>query len=78
MNPTLVKICAEILEIDSDQLNTESSAENISNWDSLKHWEIISEVEEAFEVSFTMDEAVGFQKLGDIQACLDQKKAGTS
>jgi len=71
MNPELIRVCADLLEVDPSLLGPDASSETIPAWDSLLHWEIIAEVEEAFDVTFDMDQAVGFQKLGDIQAALE-------
>jgi acyl carrier protein len=45
----------------------------VNGWDSLKHWEIIAAIETCFGIEFSMDEAVAFKDLSDIDACLKSK-----
>lgn len=75
MHPTLVQIVATVLKVDPARVGPDSNADTLEGWDSLAHWEIIAEVEAAFAMEFTMDEAVAFQRLGDIQDALLRRGA---
>jgi len=44
------KIMSIIFEIDVSQISNESSADNISSWDSLKHMNLIIALEEEFDI----------------------------
>ena len=47
-----------VFEIPIESINSESSIDNIENWDSLRHLNLILGLEEEFEVSIP-DEEVG-------------------
>jgi len=47
-----------VLNIDVSLINNESSPDNIENWDSLKHMNLIVALEEEFEIEFDDEEIV--------------------
>ena len=47
-----------VFDISPDQINEDSSIDNIENWDSLKHLNLILALEEEFVISIP-DEEVG-------------------
>lgn len=49
------------------------SAKDIPEWDSMNYLLFIADVEEAYNVSFTMDEVLGAQTLGDVKNMLRSK-----
>lgn len=54
----LKKIIADLFKIKEDEINDESSMDNIANWDSLKHMNLIIAIEEQFEITLSADEIV--------------------
>jgi acyl carrier protein len=52
------KIMSDILNIDMGLISAKSSPDNIENWDSLKHMNLIVALEEEFEVEFTDEEII--------------------
>jgi acyl carrier protein len=66
MDDKFKNFVASVLEIDANKLSEESNTSNTPEWDSLLHWEIISEIERAYNVKFTMNEAAEFKNLGEI------------
>lgn len=73
MDNQFVNIVANILKVDPEILNENSTANTTPGWDSLIHWVVISELEEAYAVEFSMDEATSFKNLGDIYTILLKK-----
>ncbi len=73
MDNKFKQLVADILDVDVNILNNESSSQNINEWDSLLHWEIISAIESHYQIRFTMDEAADFQNLGEIYKALFDK-----
>lgn len=71
---TLKELVAKILDVDKETLNDESSPENIPSWDSFNGLMMVSELEDNFNVKFTIDEVVAVRKFGDIKKTL--KKHG--
>ena len=62
----LNKIFCEVMGRDSIKLNLADTADNIEEWDSLTHIQLITEVEKIFKVRFTTSEIEEFEKVGDI------------
>ena len=50
------KVMSAVFEIPLEQINDDSSPDNIAVWDSLKHMYMVIALEEEFEVEFTEDE----------------------
>lgn len=60
----VTEICADIFEIDDLVLTDETTAEEIEEWDSLTHLNIISDVENEFGFRFTMAEIQALKNVG--------------
>lgn len=52
------------------------SAKDIPEWDSMNYLLFIADVEKEYNVSFSMDEVLGAQTLGDIRKILQVKSTG--
>lgn len=62
----LTEICRDVFE-DEELIITESTtAADVERWDSLTHLSLINELEEAYEVAFTLDEVTGSKNLGEL------------
>ena len=48
------------------ELNEETQAKDVEGWDSLTHITLISQIEEAFDMKFTMKEVLGMKNLGEM------------
>lgn len=59
-------ILAKVLEIGIDSINDETSPENVNTWDSYNGLLLVSELENAFNVKFTMDEVIKVKNVKDI------------
>ena len=65
----LKKIISVIFLIDQNQINNQSSNENIKEWDSLKHLSLVLAIEEEFNIRFSNDETLqltSFKKIAEI------------
>ncbi|MDD1552703.1 acyl carrier protein [Riemerella anatipestifer] len=56
MKEKIIKIMAEVFEMDENSFPQEISQETVENWDSLRHLSLIVEIEESFDVSFEPEE----------------------
>ncbi len=63
-------IMASCFNLEVSQINDESSVDDIEEWDSLKHLTLVIALEEAFNISFTMDETVEILSLQLIKLVL--------
>ena len=50
------KIMTEVFEIESSLVNDKISQKNTDQWDSLNHLNLIVEIEEEFDISFTPEQ----------------------
>jgi acyl carrier protein len=64
---------AKVLKISPELLKEDSTAASIPQWDSLNHWTVIGELEQKYNLEFTMDEAVSFKNLNDIYETIVKK-----
>ena len=58
MESRIKKVMSDVFNIGVDSINSDSSPDNIENWDSLKHMNLIVALEEEFEVEFDDEEIV--------------------
>lgn len=55
MNDEKLKlVCAKVLKLHVDQINDETSIHNVQHWDSLTTMYLVSELEEAFHIRFSI------------------------
>ena len=66
----LLQILSSVLEIDQSEINDATSPENTETWDSFNALVLASELEDGFDVSFTIEEVEGVNCVLDIKKCL--------
>jgi len=54
---TLKQVMATMLNMDAASINEDSSMDNVPNWDSLRHMNLILALEEEFKVSIPDEDA---------------------
>jgi acyl carrier protein len=68
---TIEKIIRETLIIDDNiELNDETGPEDIDAWDSLGHINIITAIEEEYNIEIPPEEIMNIKKVGDIKSFL--------
>lgn len=50
----------ECLELDPSQLNADLLYQSVPNWDSVGHMQLISSLEDAFDIMFDTDDIIDF------------------
>jgi acyl carrier protein len=73
MNEKLTKLLSKVFEIPLTSITPELTNADISKWDSLTHMDLITSLEESFEVTFDFDEIVGMTSVGKIDTLLKSK-----
>jgi acyl carrier protein len=73
MEDRIKKVMSNVLNVDVSLINNESSPDNIENWDSLKHMNLIIALEEEFEIEFDDDEIVDSMSYATILNILNSK-----
>ena len=67
MSNDLYKIIAKVLSISESEINDESGPENIEAWDSFNGLVLVDELENHFNVKFTISEITDVKNVADIK-----------
>ena len=66
-NKQLVSIFAKCIGIPEKSVKPTLSYENTAEWDSLKHLQMISDVEEVFDIEIDMDDVIAMEDFEKVQ-----------
>ena len=69
----LHEVIARALRVPATSVSDESSPETLRRWDSLRHLELMTEIEEAYGVRFATADMVRAQSVGQIRDLLREK-----
>ncbi len=75
MDEKLELLLADVLQINADQINDDLAMTDLDAWDSLKHMELITGLEQAFDVQLSFDEIVSMRSVREIKRVLAQRSA---
>ena len=73
MGKNLEQLLAELLQIPVTQITAELAMKDLDVWDSLKHMELIAELEREFDLQLSFDEIVMMRSVGDIKRVLGNR-----
>ncbi len=62
----LNEVFQDVFDDDSITVNAETTADDIEDWDSLEHINLVAAVEKTFGVKFTMAQVVGMKNVGEM------------
>ena len=62
------------LELDDLVLNDETTADDVEEWDSLSHVQLVVALEKAFGIKFTSREILSWDNVGDLVDCISKKQ----
>ena len=71
---TLKKIFSSVLGISETAITDTTSPANTPSWDSMNAIVLITEIEKAFGVRFSYDEAMGVKTFADVIALVQSKR----
>lgn len=60
-------IVSKILLLDKKNINNKLSRKDVEEWDSLSHLVLLSECEKAFDFTFSDEDIVEIQTIGDLK-----------
>ena len=63
---TLKSVFQKVLEENDITITREMTAHDVEKWDSLRHVQLISEVESAFGIKFKLREIMSMNNVGDL------------
>lgn len=72
----LNKVSETLKNIFDDQslvIQENTSADDIDEWDSLTHIQIVAELENVFQIKFALGELMGLQNVGDMVNLIQNK-----
>ena len=64
----------EELEVDDLVLTDETTADEVEEWDSLSHVQLVVALEKSFGIKFTSREILSWDNVGDLIDCIEKKK----
>ena len=71
---TFNQIVQETFSISEKEIKDELSSKDIPDWDSMNYLMFIAELEKEFSMSFSMDEVINAQTLGDLRELVEKQK----
>lgn len=66
----LNEIFIDLFDDDSIVIKNETTADDIEDWDSLAHLQLISNIEKEFKIHFTLGEITSFKNVGELCDCV--------
>ena len=67
------EIFREELELDELTLTDETTADDVEEWDSLSHVQLVVALEKTFGIKFTSREILSWDNIGDLVDCIEKK-----
>ena len=67
------KIFRDELEVDDLVLTDETTADDVEEWDSLSHVQLVAAMEEAFGIEFKSREILSWENIGDLIDSIEKK-----
>ena len=71
-----IGIFRDVLDNDEIVLTNSSTADDIEEWDSLTHIQIIVAIEKHFKIRFTTAEITSYKNVGELCESIQKKMAG--
>ena len=71
----LKSVFQKVFEENNITITREMTADDVENWDSLRHIQLISEVERAFGVKFKLREVMSMKNVGDLIDLIHAKQS---
>ena len=69
----LNEVFRDVFDDDSIEVNGDTTANDIEDWDSLNHITLIDAVESEFGVRFTMGEVSGMKNVGEMAQIIKER-----
>ena len=67
------KIVSQVMDVPLEEINERSSPDNLENWDSFQHMNLVLALEEELKIRFTDEEIVGMENASMILEALQNK-----
>ncbi len=70
----LVSIFEEVFEVEDMEITEETNSDDIEDWNSLNHLTLIGEIEQAFNIKFSMQEMLEIKSVKKILNIIEKEK----
>ena len=74
----LIEYISETLSVDKSLINANTSPGDFPEWDSLGHLNLLTSLEEKFDISFDMEETMSIESVNDLYKILQSKNVESS
>ena len=75
VNEKLATVFKDVFELDASEIKPDTNPEDIENWDSMGHLQLILKIEEVFDVKFPTDSIADLTSVKKIQKKLQELNA---
>ena len=72
INEKLNEVFAEVFDDDTITVSDNTTVNDIEGWDSLVHLTLVSTVEEAFSIEFSLTEISKFKDVGEMMSSIEK------
>lgn len=69
----LNKIFREIFDDEDIEVGEQTNADDIPDWDSLTHINLVTAVEDEFKIRFELNDLISFKTVGDMVKSIQQQ-----
>ena len=69
----LDQILCNVLRIKEEELNDNITMKDVEKWDSLKHMDLITSIEDELEIQFSMDDIISMKDIKTIKNIVKKK-----
>ena len=70
----LQELIRDIFENDNIIVNEQTTAQEVEEWDSLNHIQLIGAIEDCFDLEFDLEEMLALENVGDIITQIEKSK----
>lgn len=70
----LVSIFEEVFEMEDMEITEETNSDDIEDWNSLNHLTLIGEIEQTFNIKFSMQEMLEIKSVKKILDIIEKEK----
>jgi len=74
LDKRLEKVIREVFPVEEETIDENWTSDDIPDWDSVGHLNLIMEIEKEFDIKIEIEEMFEVEKLGDISIILKKKK----